>query len=102
MACTRWRSGQQCFERYPPAQATLLTSWRLLRCSPLHLKGYGFGVDEPRWPPVSYWAGSGQLRTFVDDERSRARAAGIDPDARVGDDPLGLWEEDPDPVSPPK
>ena len=91
--CRMVRSGQLCFERYPPVQAAVLLSWRLLRCNPLHLNGYGFGVDEPAWPPVAYWAGSGRIRTFVDDERSRRRAAGLDDDDRIGDDPLGLWDD---------
>ena len=90
---TRMCSGQQCFERYPPVQAAVLLSWRLLRCNPLHLNGCGFGVDEPAWPPVAYWTGSGRIRTFVDDERSRRRAAGLDDDDRIGDDPLGLWDD---------
>ena len=84
-------SGQQCFEQYPPLQAAILTSWRLLRCSPLHLPGYGFGVDEPQWPPVKYWAGSGRVRTFIDDEISRQKATtGSDDNTDLGDDPLGI------------
>ena len=87
------RSGQQCFEQYPPAQAALLTSWRLLRCNPLHFKGYGFGVDEPQWPPVAYWAGSGRVRTSIDDELSRQRAAGQTESQRIGADPLGIYAD---------
>ena len=89
--------GQQAFERYAPWKATVLTTWRLLRCSPLHLNGYGYGVDEPVWPPPAYWAPvdptQRRLRTPVDDELSRARARGERLDERFnfgGTDPLGL------------
>ena len=68
--------GQQCFERFTVPQAVVLLIWRLLRCNPLHFPGTGFGIDEPVWPPCAYWAGNGQLRTFVDDEMSRKRALG--------------------------
>ena len=85
--------GQECFERYAPWQATTLTAWRLVRCNPLHVKGCGCGCDEPVWPPPPYWAGDGRIRTFIDDERSRARANGEEyDDGILGDDPLGLRE----------
>ncbi|KAL3906320.1 MAG: hypothetical protein SGPRY_010595, partial [Prymnesium sp.] len=50
--------------------AALLTAWRILRCNPTG----GYGVDEPCWPPPAYWAGSKRVRTYVDDEISKARA----------------------------
>lgn len=88
------------FDRYSPAQATVLTAWRLIRCNPLHLDGYGRGVDEPTWPPPAYWAGDGRIRTFIDDEISRRRANGedVDPIAPFGGqaDPLGLMANDED------
>ena len=71
-------------------QAIVLLTWRLLRCNPIHWPGTGFGIDEPTWPPPAYWAGNGQLRTFVDDERSRARAAGELDDEPLPYDPLGI------------
>ena len=66
----------QCFKQFDVPQATTLTAWRLVRCNPFHLKGYGYGVDEPCWPPPAYWAGSGRVRTPLDDEASRRRAMG--------------------------
>ena len=85
--------GQQCFQQFTIPQASVLIVWRLIRCNPLHWPGTGFGVDEPVWPPCAYWAGDGRLRTWVDDERSRRKAAGEDDDSPVWDeDPLGLAE----------
>ena len=92
--------GQQAFERFSPAKATVLTAWRLTRCNPLHTPGCGFGVDEPQWPPPAYWAGSGRLRTYVDDDISRRRANGEDVDAVLPNgDPLGLYGDDADKTS---
>ena len=86
------------FDRYSAPQAVVLTAWRLVRCNPLHLDGYGRGVDEPTWPPPAYWAGDGRLRTFLDDELSKRRANGEDvgPIAPFGGqvDPLGLMSEE--------
>ncbi|KAL1526529.1 hypothetical protein AB1Y20_015238 [Prymnesium parvum] len=65
----------QAFEEFSVPQAAVLTAWRLLRCNPTA----GYGVDEPCWPPPAYWAGSRRVRTFVDDDASRARA-GADED----------------------
>lgn len=42
--------GVQAIEKYGPGKGVVLTSWRLLRCSPFGGKGY----DPPKWPPVSY------------------------------------------------
>jgi uncharacterized protein len=42
--------GVQAIEEFGPTKGAILTSWRLLRCSPFGGKGY----DPPRWPPVSY------------------------------------------------
>ena len=42
--------GVQAIEKYGPGKGVILTSWRLLRCSPFGGKGY----DPPKWPPVSY------------------------------------------------
>ena len=84
------RYGAQCFEQFSVPQAIILTAWRLIRCNPLHLPNTGFGIDEPCWPPCAYWAGSGQVRTFVDDERSRRRAQGEDVDTPLPYDPLEL------------
>ena len=67
---------RESFERFPPGQAAILTVWRLIRCNPYHAKSCGCGVDEPCWPPPAYWAGDGTVRTFLDDEASRARARG--------------------------
>jgi len=66
----------QSFKQFDVPQAATLTAWRLVRCNPFHLKGYGYGVDEPCWPPPAYWAGSGRVRTPLDDEASRRRAMG--------------------------
>jgi len=68
----------QSFKEFSVPQATVLTAWRLVRCNPLHLKGLGYGVDEPCWPPPAYWAGSGRVRTVLDDEQSRRKALGLD------------------------
>ena len=57
----------QSFKQFNPCQATVLTVWRLVRCNPTA----GYGVDQPQWPPPGYWAGSGTVRTPLDDERSR-------------------------------
>ena len=90
--------GAVAFARYPPWQAATLTAWRLLRCNPLHVKGCGCGGDDPEWPPVAYWAGDGRIRTYIDDEISRARANGedVEPLAFGGKDPLGLLQVDED------
>ena len=87
--------GAVAFARYPPWQASTLTAWRLLRCNPLHVKGCGCGGDDPVWPPVAYWAGDGRIRTYIDDEISRARANGedVEPLAWGGEDPLGLLQD---------
>lgn len=85
------------FKAFPVWQAAILTAWRLVRCNPTA----GFGLDVPQWPPPGYWAGSKQVRTPLDDEKSRRKAV-----ARVGDpleissgttagtfgDPLGVRE----------
>lgn len=42
--------GVQAIQEFGPAKGALLTTWRLMRCSPLGGKGY----DPPRWPPVPY------------------------------------------------
>jgi putative membrane protein insertion efficiency factor len=42
--------GVQAIKEYGPNKGVILTSWRLLRCSPFGGKGY----DPPKWPPVSY------------------------------------------------
>ena len=77
----------QSFERYTIPQAVVLTAWRLVRCNPIHWPKTGYGVDEPQWPPPAYWAGSSRLRTFVDDDESRARAlASLDDGGNGGDD----------------
>ena len=88
--------GAIAFARYPPWQAATLTAWRLLRCNPLHVKGCGCGGDDPVWPPPAYWAGDGRIRTYIDDEISRARANGedIEPLAFGGEDPLDLLGRD--------
>jgi putative membrane protein insertion efficiency factor len=46
--------GVQAIEEFGPCQGSILTAWRLLRCSPIGGKGY----DPPKWPPVSYWYSS--------------------------------------------
>jgi hypothetical protein len=53
-----------------------------VRCNPLHLKGYGYGVDAPCWPPPAYWAGSGRVRNPLDDEASRRKAMGVEDPGR--------------------
>ena len=96
--------GAVAFARYPPWQASTLTTWRLLRCNPLHVKGCGCGGDDPVWPPVAYWAGDGRIRTYIDDEISRARANGedVEPLAWGGEDPLGLLQDREDGTSSPQ
>jgi putative membrane protein insertion efficiency factor len=42
--------GVQAITEFGPSKGSILTAWRLLRCSPLGGKGY----DPPKWPPVSY------------------------------------------------
>ena len=42
--------GVQAIKEYGPNKGVILTSWRILRCSPFGGKGY----DPPKWPPVSY------------------------------------------------
>ena len=92
------------FQQFSPPQALVLMLWRIIRCNPLHLEGYGTGVDEPTWPPPAYWAGDGTVRTVADDERSRRRALGeevADADAEPlssqemleSDDPFGKVDE---------
>ncbi|GKY94161.1 hypothetical protein MPSEU_000382200 [Mayamaea pseudoterrestris] len=46
--------GVQAIQEFGPCAGSLLTVWRLLRCSPLGGKGY----DPPKWPPVAYWYSS--------------------------------------------
>mmetsp|Transcript_20860 Transcript_20860/g.31683 ORF Transcript_20860/g.31683 Transcript_20860/m.31683 type:complete len:186 (-) Transcript_20860:2357-2914(-) len=46
--------GVQAIEEYGPGKGIILTSWRLLRCSPFGGKGY----DPPTWPPVKFTHGS--------------------------------------------
>ena len=72
----------QSFKLFDVPQATTLTAWRLVRCNPLHLKGYGYGVDAPCWPPPAYWAGSGRVRNPLDDEASRRKAMGVEDPGR--------------------
>lgn len=86
----------QSFERFSPPQAAVLTAWRLVRCNPLHVSGYGSGVDEPCWPPPAYWGGSGTVRTPLDDERSRQRAAGnfeAEPEPSFLDAPFAAFDD---------
>lgn len=42
--------GVQAIKEFGPSKGVVLTSWRLLRCSPFGGKGY----DPPKWPPVAY------------------------------------------------
>jgi len=42
--------GVQAIKEFGPSKGAILTSWRLLRCTPFGGKGY----DPPKWPPVSY------------------------------------------------
>jgi putative membrane protein insertion efficiency factor len=42
--------GVQAITEFGPGKGSILTAWRLLRCSPVGGKGY----DPPKWPPVSY------------------------------------------------
>ena len=63
----------------------------------LHVKGYGFGLDEPCWPPPAYWAGSGRVRTPLDDEASRRKALGLDDEDRL--DPFNFLDERRAPLS---
>jgi putative membrane protein insertion efficiency factor len=46
--------GVQAIEEFGPSKGSILTAWRLMRCSPFGGKGY----DPPKWPPVSYTYGS--------------------------------------------
>ena len=46
--------GVQAIQEFGPTKGSLLTAWRLLRCSPIGGKGY----DPPKWPPVAYWYSS--------------------------------------------
>ena len=46
--------GVQAIEEFGPTKGSILTTWRLLRCSPFGGRGY----DPPIWPPVSYTYGS--------------------------------------------
>jgi len=46
--------GVQAIEEFGPTKGSILTAWRLLRCSPFGGRGY----DPPIWPPVSYTYGS--------------------------------------------
>ena len=46
--------GVQAIKEFGPTKGTILTAWRLARCSPFGGRGY----DPPRWPPVSYTYGS--------------------------------------------
>jgi putative membrane protein insertion efficiency factor len=46
--------GVQAIQDFGPCKGAILTSWRLLRCSPFGGKGY----DPPKWPPVAYTYGS--------------------------------------------
>ena len=43
---------------FGPAQGAVLTSWRVLRCSPLHVGRGGTGYDPPVWPPCGWDAGA--------------------------------------------
>eukprot|EP00535_Pseudo-nitzschia_heimii_P004807 CAMPEP_0197184790 /NCGR_PEP_ID=MMETSP1423-20130617/10597_1 /TAXON_ID=476441 /ORGANISM="Pseudo-nitzschia heimii, Strain UNC1101" /LENGTH=252 /DNA_ID=CAMNT_0042635695 /DNA_START=87 /DNA_END=845 /DNA_ORIENTATION=+ len=42
--------GVQAIKEFGPSKGLLLTSWRILRCTPFGGKGF----DPPKWPPVSY------------------------------------------------
>lgn len=42
--------GVQAIKEFGPCKGVILTSWRILRCSPVGGKGY----DPPKWPPVPY------------------------------------------------
>jgi uncharacterized protein len=42
--------GVQAISEYGPTKGVILTSWRLLRCSPFGGRGY----DPPKWPPVKF------------------------------------------------
>ena len=46
--------GVEAIEKFGPLKGGILTTWRILRCSPLGGRGY----DPPRWPPVFYTYGS--------------------------------------------
>jgi putative membrane protein insertion efficiency factor len=46
--------GVQAIQEFGPTKGSILTGWRLLRCSPFGGKGY----DPPKWPPVFYTYGS--------------------------------------------
>eukprot|EP01083_Nonionella_stella_P263092 894093_1 len=45
--------GVQAIETFGPTKGSILTAWRLARCSPFGGRGY----DPPVWPPVSYTYG---------------------------------------------
>ena len=42
--------GVQAIQQFGPCKGFLLTTWRIMRCTPIGGKGY----DPPRWPPVPY------------------------------------------------
>jgi putative membrane protein insertion efficiency factor len=46
--------GVQAIKEFGPGKGAILTTWRLLRCTPIGGKGY----DPPKWPPVPYWYSS--------------------------------------------
>mmetsp|Transcript_19589 Transcript_19589/g.24001 ORF Transcript_19589/g.24001 Transcript_19589/m.24001 type:complete len:255 (-) Transcript_19589:126-890(-) len=50
--CSQYGVGA--IEEFGPGKGAILTTWRLLRCSPVGGRGY----DPPKWPPVVYNYGS--------------------------------------------
>lgn len=44
----------EALEKFGGVRGSILSVWRLLRCNPAG----GRGVDEPRWPPVAFGAGT--------------------------------------------
>jgi putative membrane protein insertion efficiency factor len=46
------------YKRHGVARGTVLTAWRLMRCTPFG----GFGYDPVQWPPPGFRAGSGSQR----------------------------------------
>ena len=46
--------GVEAIQTFGPCKGAILTTWRILRCSPFGGKGY----DPPVWPPVAYNFGS--------------------------------------------
>jgi len=42
--------GVQAIKEFGPTKGLVLTTWRIMRCTPLGGKGY----DPPKWPPVPY------------------------------------------------